>query len=319
MNSGDHLRVSFADTGQGVRVIIHDASTGQSGSMTASPANGFAQINYDPNGTSCTAIPYAFHPMYSTSRPQTRVTWAAGAYNVAYDTEIGHFQFCNGPNPIPATPFGIDASGNPITCPAGNTEGQPGGDQTPTDADDAFCFPGSEALTYKVSGCSYTNTGFDGASYQSVWPDGNTTLHPSPFQFSSPTTGKGYKTQYSTAGFETDLPDIETSTCNRTSGVGCTLIPTTDQGTPAAFYPFYTDTNTNAGCAWQFGNDIPGETSDFGKNAEYGSLYAQNYTVKGGGYQSRFNDFQNLVSNPCEQPVHGHGHGHGHGHSTRRA
>jgi hypothetical protein len=304
MNSGDHLRVSFNDTSRGLMVTIHDLTTGRSGFMTASPANGFAQVKFDPNGSSCTAIPYAFHPMYSTSSPQTRVTWAAGAYNVAFDTEIGHFQFCNGPNQIPATEFGLDQSGNPTVCPTGNTEGNPGGAQRPPDGDDIFCFPASEALVYKVSGCSYTNTGFDGADYTPLWPDGNTTLHPTPFQFSSPTTGPRYNVQYRNVGFETDLPDIETNTCNRTTGVGCTLIPTTDSGTPAQFYPFYTDTNTSAGCTWQFGNDIPGETSDFGRNSEYGSLYAQNYTVKGGGYVSRYNDFDNIISNPCEQRVH---------------
>ena len=61
--------------------------------------------------------------MYSTSSTKTRVTWAAGSYNVAFDTEIGHFQFCQGPNKIPATPFGFDSSGNPTVCPAGDTEG----------------------------------------------------------------------------------------------------------------------------------------------------------------------------------------------------
>ena len=35
-----------------------------------------------------------------------------------------------------------------------------------------------EALVYKVSGCTFTNTGFDGASYQPLWPDGNTAMHP---------------------------------------------------------------------------------------------------------------------------------------------
>ena len=64
--------------------------------MTASPAHGFTQIQYDPTGTSSSAIPYAFHPMYSTASEQTRVIWAAHSYNVAFSDEIGHFQFCNG-------------------------------------------------------------------------------------------------------------------------------------------------------------------------------------------------------------------------------
>ena len=120
MNSGDRLRVGFTDTANGLKVTINDLTSGQSGSMTASPANGFAQVKFDPNGTSCNAIPYAFHPMYCTSTPKTRVTWAAGSYNVAFDTEIGHFQYCNGPVNIPATEFGVlDSAGNPTVCPDG--------------------------------------------------------------------------------------------------------------------------------------------------------------------------------------------------------
>src|SRR5438034_11188446 len=73
MNSGDRLAVTIHDTADGVRAQVDDLSTHQSGSMTASPANGFVQMAYDPTGTSCTAIPYAFHPMYSTASPRTRV------------------------------------------------------------------------------------------------------------------------------------------------------------------------------------------------------------------------------------------------------
>src|SRR5262249_3745376 len=117
MNSGDILSVSLHDTSSGVQAVINDRTSGQTGSMTASAANGFGQVQYDPTGTSCVNIPYDFHPMYSTSSPKTRVIWAAHSYNVAFTSEIGHFENCEGPNPIPATPFGVDASGNPITCP----------------------------------------------------------------------------------------------------------------------------------------------------------------------------------------------------------
>src|SRR5437764_6005426 len=107
--------------------------------MTASHANGFAQFNYAPTGNSCKTIPYAFHPMYSTSSEQTRVIWAAHSYNVGYSDEIGHFQFCNGAR-VPATPFGLDSSGNPIACPAGNAE-ESGASQEPTEGEgeDDFC------------------------------------------------------------------------------------------------------------------------------------------------------------------------------------
>ena len=300
MHSGDHLSVAFTDTHNGLKVGINDLTTGGSGSMTASKANGFAQIKFDPTGSSCTAIPYNFHPMYSTSSPQTRVTWAAGGYNVAMDTEIGHFQFCGGPKSIPATQFGITKAGNVTTCPAGDHEGRPGASEGPADSDDAFCFPGKEALVYKVTGCSYTNDpGWDGASYQKLWPDGNTTDHPAPFQFTSPTTGTNYTTKYTTAGFETDLPATELY-CNSATGAGCTRIPIADNGSPAVFYPFYSTTKIGKACYWQFGNKMPGEISDFGKNAQYGRLLKQTYTKKGGGSNKQFNDYQKLINNPCK-------------------
>ena len=301
MSSGDRLQVGLHDTPNGLQAQIDDMTTGQSGSMTASPSNGFAQIKYDPTGTSCDAIPYAFHPMYSTASEQTRVIWAAHSYNVAFSDEIGHFQFCNGAK-VPATPFGIDSSGNPIACPAGNTEGS-GADQEPTEGagEDDFCFPASRSLLYKVQGCTETNTGFDGVSYTPVWPDGNTALHPTPFRFTSATTGTNFDQPYSRVAFEADLPRIEFSTCNRTTGAGCTLIPTTDDGQPADFYPFFTNATVRGVCNWQFGNSIPGDIREFGKNAQYGSLLPLDYLAFGGGGATitRFNNFRDVISNPC--------------------
>ena len=53
---------------------------------------------------------------------------------------------------------------------------------------------------------------------------------------------------------------------------------------------------------WQFGNDIPGETSNFGRNAEYGNLLALDYTTDNGGAARFFEDFRNVLpSNPCPQ------------------
>jgi hypothetical protein len=77
MRAGDRLELSIHDSPAGLVTRIDDLSTGQSGSMTASVANGFAQVNYDPNAATCTQNPYAFHPMYSTSSEHTRVPWAA--------------------------------------------------------------------------------------------------------------------------------------------------------------------------------------------------------------------------------------------------
>jgi hypothetical protein len=309
MNSGDNLKVALHDTPNGLQAVIHDVTSGQTGSMTASAANGFGQVKYDPTGTSCVEIPYNFHPMYSTSSEQTRVIWAAHTSNVSFTSEIGHFENCTGPNPIPATPFGVDASGNPISCPAGNTEGF-GSNVSPTDGDDNYCFPGTEALLVKISGCTDSNTGFDGLDYQPVWPDGNRALHPQPFLFSSPLTGPFSNTNYSRVAFEANLPRIE-STCNRTTGAGCTLIPTTDKGTPAAFYPFFSAfqngvrNEQRGGCVWAFGNHLPG-ANDFGRNAQYGSLLSSTYLAFGGGGATThlINDFRQVMSNPCPTGEH---------------
>jgi hypothetical protein len=305
MNSGDNLSVTIHDTANGLQTIVNDHTSGQTGLMTASKGNGFAHIQFDPTGTSCNAIPYDFHPMYSTSSEKTILPWGADQDNIAFTDEIGHFQYCNGPTPVPASAFGLDSSGNPITCPTADKE-EIGVNAEPTDADDDFCFPGSEAPRIHVSGCMDTNTGFDGQTYQPVWPDGNTTLHPTPYQFSSPMTGSSFAVPYSRALFEVDLPAVESTAavhpCNRSTGSGCTHFPLTDDGQPVAFYPFFSTTGTGSACRWQFGNHIPGSTNDFGQNAQYGPLLNANYILFGGGGTSvtRFNSFRHILStNPC--------------------
>jgi hypothetical protein len=300
MSSGDNLKVSIHDTADGVQAQINDLTSNESGSMTASPANGFAQFQYTPSGTSCNKIPYAFHPMYSTSSEQTRVIWAAHSYNVGFSSEIGHFEFCNGAA-VPATPFGVDSSGNAIACPAGNTEGLKK-DQEPTEGagEDDFCFPASEALRIKVQGCTETNTGFDGLSYQPVWPDNNPGLHPKSILFASPRFGSNYDQTYARTAFEADLPRIEFGVCNRTTGAHCTLIPVTDDGVPAAFYPYFSTTTSKGDtCNWQFGGSIPRSTNDFGQNSQYGSLLLLTYLGAGGAPIHRFNDFRGVIPNPC--------------------
>ncbi len=178
MHSGDHLVVTMHDTSSGLQVIINDLTSNVSGSMTASAANGFGQVQFAPKGTKCVDIPYNFHPMYSTSSENTRVIWAAHSYNVAFSDEIGHFDYCNGPKSIPATLHGAN-------CPKGDSEGI-GTTVEPRDGDDTNCFPASRSSLVAVPGCTGTNDpGFDGASYLPLWPDGNTALHPTPVRFTS--------------------------------------------------------------------------------------------------------------------------------------
>jgi hypothetical protein len=295
MRPGDRLTVSMHDTAQGLQTVVFDRTTGRVGWMTASAANGFGQIQYNPIGTSCTEIPYNFHPMYSTSSPQTRVPWTAHSYNIAFDEEIGHFDYCSNVN---TTTFGC-----------AGLEGAPG-DQEPTDADDAGCFPASASLLVQVSGCEGTNApGFDGTSYLADWPDGNTFLHPTPTLFSSPRTGPFNFFNYSGTALESDTPRIEAADfggiCDRTTGTGCTIVPPTDDGVPATFYPFYSITGFRhfSGCQWFIGNVVPRLTAnDFGGVSQYGTLFPQEFLIFGGGGATHMviDDFQNnLGKNPC--------------------
>ena len=111
--------------------------------------------------------------------------------------------------------------------------------------------------------------------------------------FTSPRTGEDFETQYSRVAFEADLPRIEIAPafqkCNRTTGVNCTLIPITDDGTPADFYPFYSIGQRGGQCMWTLASDIPGfTTNDFGKNAQFGSLLSLEYLAPSRATAQRF-------------------------------
>jgi hypothetical protein len=297
MNSGDQLVVIMNDTPHGLLIVIQDLTTGQNGFMTASAANGFGQVKFDPNGTSCQNIPYDFHPMYSTSSEHTRVPWAAHSYNVAFSDEIGHFEYCNL----------ADANGNCATAGVSDPSG--------VDVDDAFCFNPADSTKVQVGGCFGTDIDFDGVPYQPVWPGSTRNpgqdqkFHPQAIQFSSPLFGQlgkdGHLTglkNYSRVAFETDLPRIELSTspvCNRATGADCVNPPV-----GANFYPFFSTRNQEiGGCIWQEGGAfIPGTTNTFGGSsaAEFGPLLQLAYPVPGGSVL-RYNDFRNVLNNnPCQ-------------------
>jgi hypothetical protein len=289
LNDGDEYTVTMHDSDHGLVAEVDDATTGEKGSMTASAQNGFGQVKFAPNpSTECTNIPYDFHPMYSTSSPATRVPWAAHSYNVAFDDEIGHFDYCSD---VPQR--------------FGSCAGTEGTHHEPADLDDNYCFAPPAATLVHVGGCLDSNYGFDGQSYQNVWPDGDLRLHPSPILFTSPLTGDHYTTDYGRVGFEADTPRIETpdsnvNNCDRSTGAGCTRVPLTDDHTPAAFYPFFSSGHALGGCAWTIGRTVPGfTTDDYGKTTQYGPLLKLGYTTAGGATVWRYNDFRQVIDNPC--------------------
>ncbi|HZR53245.1 MAG TPA: hypothetical protein VFB06_27500 [Streptosporangiaceae bacterium] len=296
MNSGDVLSVHLHDTAAGFRVDINDLTAHQSGSMTASTANGFAQVAYQPTASTCTLTPYAFHPMYATSSPATRVPWSAHSYNVAFSDEIGHFEYCGA----------ADTTTGACTS-AGVTEK----DGT-LDNDDAGCLPASQSLKYQITGCIAADNDFDGPEYAANWPGTGSVGHQrefdaQPIMFTSPVFN-GFQ-RYSQVAFEADMPRIEIAAvggpgpfCNATTGAGCVNPPP-----GASFYPFFTTRHGpfGLGCVWQLGGaNIPGTRDTFGGSSvtEYGSLLALSYPAVVNGQpqvQNRFEDFRQIVSNPC--------------------
>jgi hypothetical protein len=313
-NPGDVLRIVLQDTTHGLKITITDLTSGESGSMTASAANGFGGILYDPSGSSCDPathnVPTDFHPMYATSSEHTRVAWAAHSYNIAFSDEVGHFEYCNA----------VNAEGG--RCTADGVHDLDNG--LPAGAEDDFgCFDATfagEVGLVPIGGCTSTDFDFDGVPYQLVWPgtlksqSADRELHARPVLFTSPlftNTSTLQQQNFERVAFESDLPRIESNTnpvCQRhvfnpsdpSPGSGCVNPPT---GAP--FYPFFTTTGGASKCTWQEGGaNIPGTNKSFGgsSTAEFGPLLQLAYpaATPPGSVSVRYNNFRNVLSdNPC--------------------
>jgi hypothetical protein len=308
MNPGDELIVTLNDTEHGLKVVVQDVTSGQTGFMVASAANGFAQILFDPNGTDCDFathnLPYDFHPMYATSSEKTRVPWAAHSYNIAFSDEIGHFEYCS----TVTAEGGACASNPPHDPPAIN--------------DDVGCFDAGFAVSFglvPIGGCLGEDDDFDGVPYRRhVWPgtfrdrERDARYHAQPVVFTSPLfSGHGERAQnYQRVAFETDMPRIEFSTtprCQRhvsnpadpSPGTGCVNPPV-----GADFYPIYSTSHNSHGCVWKLGGPfIAGTDNNFGGSSitEYGTTgLVLSYPVSNGQPGYILEDFRRvLAENPC--------------------
>jgi hypothetical protein len=319
MASGDKLRLHMYDTPQGFTVRVDDMTAGTSGSMVASTANGFGSVRFDPSATSCSIVPNAFHPMYSTSGPDTRMTWTAHTYNIAMSDEIGHFEYCNKMNP-----------NSPILgCSKGG-----GFDTNNTDKeDDNYCLPvpgapGFESSRIQVTGCLGIfvegDTDFDGVPYDNgTWPGSiadkaaTQALTTTPVVFSSPTTGGSNYTQ---AAFENDLPRIEDFrpdspfggvqvNCQRHIANPADLNPGENCVNPppqSRDYPFFVTTTMGGSCVWEEvgGLHLPNIVKNFGgsSKSEFGSLLDARYpTSPPGTVEQVYDTFhKTLGGNPCK-------------------
>jgi hypothetical protein len=249
MNQGDHLRVTITDTAAGLLTRIDDLTTGQTGYMVASGANGFQ--NTDPN--TCAGTNFDFHPEYDTARFGNFVFWASLQANINLAVEIGHF-----------TP-GIN------------------GDH---DADDAPCFPGP-TLPGCLNLAQGGDLDFDGTSYRVDWPDGTLNNATSLAIRSVAGGGIGPLSRSDEGGYSEPFPIIHLQTNVAASeqncqpkGVDCVVPPM-----GARFYPFYAVANADDAiakadsgdsgdantCALLFGNFTGPAINNFGRDKQYGT------------------------------------------------
>ncbi|HEY3734535.1 MAG TPA: hypothetical protein VGL63_11520 [Streptosporangiaceae bacterium] len=269
MNPGDRISVHMFDAkipgGRALEVRETDFSTGQSGFMIASAANGF--MNTSP--FTCDGKPFNFQPEYSSAGPHNLLPWGIGAYMINDQYEIGHFEACTSLRQ-PVT------SGDPFfkQCVGPYEQGSDQGN--PFEPNDAPCYPfgdthGGTAQPNLVTGCdvfagAIGDLDYDGSPYWADWPDSTVAgPFPTPFEQLQPTTVGGQ--QYPQIQFVTDASATEFNTrCNLEAGSGCVLPP---KG-PGHFYPYFTQAKVGGRCVWEFGNMRNGNT--FGGDAQYGTV-----------------------------------------------
>ena len=292
MGSGDRLTVDIHDGPNGLTTSIHDLTTGQTGSMTASAANGFAQVNYQPAAATATSRrtrsgrctrPRASTPACrgrrtaTTSRSRTRSATSSTATRPT----------------------------RPATAPTGRPGRALDDDDTPllqrgrlAPRADRRLHRHRQRLRRVVVRPKLAGNGTEQRPGPEIPSDSIT--------FSSPLFNGNQN--YSRVAFEADLPRIEAAdfggNCDRFTGTGCTNPP------PGAdFYPIYStgsstqNPSANGHCVWQLGGpDIKGTTNTFGGNsaAEYGPLLFSFYPNPNPAIALRTNNFRRILdSNPC--------------------
>jgi hypothetical protein len=311
MNQGDVLAVTIRDTPNGLLTAIQDVSTGRSGFMVASAANGFMNTNI----ADCSGTPFTFHPEYSSALDQNIVPWTALNAGVLMQQELGHFEPCNAvsssfpvndqfangqsfsdPNVFQVCQGGLEGKGamgegpcDPTTGVCVNARTQTGaacpsnnfGSGLNCEFSDANCMPAGNR-TIVVNGHNETTRWPIAGCQTNVFENGDLDFEGSSYVADFPDGNKGHPTSFQYLGpFDSSghtFPNIRYETDVPASEILCntaTGAGCTAFPTGANFYPFWSLGHSNllrGICVWNFGNDIPGTTVlDFGKQAQYGT------------------------------------------------
>jgi hypothetical protein len=273
MNQGDRLVIHMFDAkvpgGHAFKVRERDLTTGQSGTMVASAANGFKNTSI----ADCSGTPFNFEPEYSTAKPGNVVPWGFGPYNINTQFEIGHFEPCTTLSQRSTFTDGPFTDHYYNVCHGAYEADAPGDTPGSQEPNDSPCYfrgdtHGGAAPPNLVTGCdvffgAVGDLDFDGTSYRADWPTSvHPNRHPTPFEQLTPASGGR---PYGRVQFVTDLSPSE-SACNLTTGAGCVVPP----AGPGHFYPFWTRARVDGACVWEFGNMRNGNT--FGGNRQWGRV-----------------------------------------------
>ncbi|HUD35518.1 MAG TPA: hypothetical protein VMR14_01390 [Streptosporangiaceae bacterium] len=287
MNPGDEITVRFFNAaikgGSALEVVETDHTTGQSGFMIASGANGF--MNTNP--FTCAGSKFNFQPEYNTAKASNYLPWGIGPYMVNDAFETGHFEACTKVTQSASFTVGKvkdtyfkDCSGpyQPAKSPAGSAE-----------PDQAPCYKQGDkhhglAAPNVVTGCdvflgAIGDRNYAGSAYRADWPDATVPDNfPTPFLQQPPTTTNG--THYASFQFMTGASTTELSAdCDLSTGTGCALPP---KG-PGKFYPYFTLAKVDGSCVWEFGNLQNGDA--FGGDKQYGTVGAGTFGAFAGPVQ----------------------------------
>ena len=272
MNPGDRIKVHMFDApvpggggAKAFKAVVQDLTTGQTGYMQASAANGFMNTSI----STCNGTPFNFQPEFNTDSVNNIAGWTALQVNISTEYEIGHFEPCSsvtGKSSLTLAPGVTDIYYK--RCVGAYEKSTSPDSTTKAESTSAPCYPrgdthGGLAPPNIVTGCdvfySGGDTDFDGTPYWKDWPTSTTpNTFPATFAQQAPTTknGAGY-TQFQ---FQTDVA-LSEPTCPG-SGTGCGVPP---PSAPGAFYPYWT---RSSACTWEFGNMANG--SQYGQDGQYG-------------------------------------------------
>jgi hypothetical protein len=259
MNPGDRIRVSLADTPNGLLIVIIDETTHTTGYVTVSSANGFQSLT-PPSATgsntapNCQTVPFTFRPLWNTASTANIIPWALANINVQFALETGHFEIQD------------------------------------SDGDDSGCTSTTNPVVNNA--CFGTDGDFDGQPYQSgSWPPAGGGKSVQIISASGTGIGPASSNQlYPQLQFETTFRATLGS-----NGSMASLIGTTVGANTSFFYPYYSQMGpgftAGIACSLVIGNYASGGanvTSDFNKQAQYD-----------GGASNSGENAGPIIANPC--------------------